>query len=172
LDSENVSDFPEIFTEFREKHFSLLWRGSRDGFGAGDFHRHCDGYANTLTVILDTKGNIFGGFTPVEWESAVKNKADSSLRSFLFTIRNPHGLTARRFALKNEYKDGAILCGPTTGPHFIDLAVYDNCNENNDNSAYAFGVRYVNNTGRSGMKFFAGSHYFRVKEIEVFEITA
>jgi hypothetical protein len=30
-----------------------------------------DGHVNTLTVFLDTNGNIFGGFTPVEWESRV-----------------------------------------------------------------------------------------------------
>jgi uncharacterized coiled-coil protein SlyX len=71
LDSRIVSGFPEIFAEFRK--FSLLWRGSRDGFRAHEFHRRCDGRANTLTVILDTKGNIFGGFTPVEWESRVWN---------------------------------------------------------------------------------------------------
>jgi hypothetical protein len=64
-----VSAFPAIFAEFRSKLFSLLWRGSRDRCYASDFHRHCDGHANTLTVMLDTKGNIFGGFTPVEWES-------------------------------------------------------------------------------------------------------
>jgi hypothetical protein len=68
LDSRIISDFPEIFAEFREKHFNILWRGSRDGFKAREFHGRCDGHANTLTVILDTKGNIFGGFTPVKWE--------------------------------------------------------------------------------------------------------
>jgi hypothetical protein len=71
-----VSDFPEIFDEFREKRFSLLWRGGRDGFGKHDFHSRCDGHANTLTVIEDTKGNIFGGFTPVEWESREWNRKE------------------------------------------------------------------------------------------------
>jgi hypothetical protein len=66
LDSVIISDFPDIFAEFRVKRFSLLWRSGRDGFGADDFHSRCDGHANTLTVILDTTGNIFGGFTPVE----------------------------------------------------------------------------------------------------------
>jgi hypothetical protein len=61
-----VAHFPDIFAEFRGKRLSLLWRGGRDGFGARDFHRRCDGHANTLTLILDTKGNTFGGFTPVE----------------------------------------------------------------------------------------------------------
>jgi hypothetical protein len=57
-----------------------------------DFHSRCDGYASTLTVILDTRGNVFGGFTPVEWESRAWNgkfgnknncfKADPSLKGF------------------------------------------------------------------------------------------
>jgi hypothetical protein len=29
-----ISDFPEIFEEFKEKKFTLLWRGSGNGFGA------------------------------------------------------------------------------------------------------------------------------------------
>jgi hypothetical protein len=47
----------------------MLWRGSRDGFGAAELHRRCDGCTNTLTLISTTKGNIFGGFTPVKRES-------------------------------------------------------------------------------------------------------
>jgi hypothetical protein len=39
------------------KHFKLLWRGSRDGFGAAELHRRCDGRANTLMFIADTDGN-------------------------------------------------------------------------------------------------------------------
>jgi hypothetical protein len=61
---------PALFAEFRGKRFTLLWRGSRDGFLAQNFHDRCDGHANTLTFIEDTEGNIFGGFTPVEWESS------------------------------------------------------------------------------------------------------
>jgi hypothetical protein len=74
LDSQIISEFPAIFAEFRGKQFKLLWRGSRDGFSASQFHGRCDGHANTLTVILDPKGTIFGGLTPVEWESPPKPK--------------------------------------------------------------------------------------------------
>jgi hypothetical protein len=70
-----VADFPALFAEFRGKRFTLLWRGSRDGFGARDFRRRCDGHAPTLTLIQDTKRNIFGGFTPVEWESREWNES-------------------------------------------------------------------------------------------------
>jgi hypothetical protein len=111
LDSLIVSSFPALFTEFSRKQFSLLWRGSRDGFKASNFHGRCDGHANTLTVVLDTDGNTFGGFTPVEWESRTLNsnpnfssllKADESLKSFLFTLKHPQNVPVRKFALKKD----------------------------------------------------------------------
>jgi hypothetical protein len=84
---------PGLLAEFHGKRFALLWRGSRDGFLAKEFHGRCDGHANTLLLILDTQGNIFGGFTPVEWESRAWNvqressnncfKADPSVRGNL-----------------------------------------------------------------------------------------
>jgi hypothetical protein len=91
LGSVIVPDFPGIFAEFRRKRFWLLWRGGRDGFGAADFHGRCNGHATTLAVILDPNGSIFGGFTPLEWESSTKNclTADASLKTFLFTLKNP-----------------------------------------------------------------------------------
>jgi hypothetical protein len=178
LDSRIISGIPQIFAEFRK--FSLLWRGSRDGFKAQEFHRRCDGHANTLTVILDTNGNILGGFTPVGWESRVWNrksgdqsnrwKADSSQKSFLFTLKNPHNIPARRFGLEAQGKDRAIYCDSERGPCFGgDIAVYDNCNANS--SWTQLGLAYTNDTGLDGQVVFTGSLCFQVKEIEVFEIT-
>jgi hypothetical protein len=176
-----VWDFPEIFSEFRGQRFSLLWRGSRDGFGASDFHKGCDGHVNTVTVILDTNGNIFGGFTPVAWESRKWNKktgrasntckADPTQKSFLFTLKNPHNVPARRFALTDEGKDIAIRCNLDNGPHFNDIAVSNNCSANSQ-SFTNLGITYTNDTGMIGEAFFTGSRNFQVKEIEVFEITA
>jgi hypothetical protein len=134
LGSTIISDFPEIFVEFRGKWFSLLWRGSRDGFGAPEFHEHCDGHANTLTLIKDTKGNIFGVFTPVEWESEVfHSKADASLKSFIFTLKNPHNVPAQRFALKGQKKNEAIWCGSKHRPDLNDITVNANSNEDTVN---------------------------------------
>jgi hypothetical protein len=172
IESLIVSDFPEIFAEFRGKRFSLLWRGGRDGFGAADFHGRCDGHGNTLSVILDTNGNVFGGFTPVEWESPKPgcSKADDSLRSFLFTLRNSHNIPARRFALKAEEKSQAILCHSQCALHFSDMGVSDNCNANT-RSWTCLGNVYTNDTGLDDKTVFTGSVDFQVKEIEVFEIT-
>jgi hypothetical protein len=88
-------------------------------------------------LIVDIDGNIFGGFTPVEWESRVPigwgencGKGDDSLRSFLFTLRNPHGVPPRKFGLKEEKKQDAIVCNSATDSRFGDcIVVYGNCNE-------------------------------------------
>jgi hypothetical protein len=172
-DSLVFDDFPRIFEDFKGQKFTLLWRGSRDGFKANEFHGRCDGHPNTLTVILDMGGNIFGGFTPVKWESPRngKKKADPSLKSFLFTLKNPHNVSAQRFALKVEKKDQAIWCDSNDGPRFSDIDVSDNCNSNTDSSDFLFGHIYKNDTGLDDQTFFTGSPHFQVKEIEVFEIT-
>jgi hypothetical protein len=122
------------------KRFELLWRGNHDGFGAKEFHLRCDGCANILTLISDTKGNVSGGFTPVKWESRVWNgkyrdkdncfKGDNSLESFLFTLRNPRGVPPRKFALRMERNQSTIYCNSECGPAFGTgyIFVYDTCN--------------------------------------------
>jgi hypothetical protein len=34
-------------------------------------------------------GFVFGGFTPVAWDSSNSHKPDMTLKSFLFTLNNP-----------------------------------------------------------------------------------
>jgi hypothetical protein len=167
-----VPDFPTLFGDFKKKQFTLLCRGSRNGFGCWDFHSRCDGHPNTLTVILDTKGNIFGGFTPVEWESGCRSKADPSLKTFLFTLKNPHNAPARRFGLKAAQAGAAIWCNTEWGPSFgYDIHVSNNCNANTNSYTYMFGVSYINDTGSDKNRFFTGSQSFQVREIEVFEVS-
>jgi hypothetical protein len=135
-------------------------------------------------VILDTKGNIFGGFTPVKWESRVHNKeymekdnrykADHSQKSFLFTLKNPHNIPARRFALKAERWQYAIVCDSKLCACFgcgHDIAIVDNSNAITRSYTSYFGTAYINDSGLDGKTFFTGSGHFQVEEIEVFEIT-
>jgi hypothetical protein len=165
-----VADFPALFAEFGEKRFTLLWRGSRDGFGVREFHGRCDGHRNTLVLIEETEGNIFGGFTPLAWESAVTFGADPSLKSFIFTLKNPHNFPAKKFGLKAEKKDCAIFCMSSWGPHFWDIGFDGLCNADTL-SFTGLGHSYANDTGLDGETFFTGSRKLTVKEIEIFEIT-
>jgi hypothetical protein len=172
-----VADFPELFEDFGRKRFTLLWRGSRDGFGARGFHGRCNCHAPTLTLIEDTEGNIFGGFMPVKWESQKHGiptswrlwyyKAGPSLKTFIFTLKNPHNYSARTFALKIENR--AIECDYSWGPFFRDNCVPDNCNAK-ARSCTSLGRSYTNDSALDEETFFTGSPFFRVEEIEMFEI--
>jgi len=52
------------------KQYELLYRGSRDGFDSNFFHAKCDGFGPTLTVIKNSFGKTFGGYSPVSWDSS------------------------------------------------------------------------------------------------------
>jgi hypothetical protein len=97
-------------------------------------------------------------------------EADPSLKSFRFTLKNPHNLPARTFALWAEKKDEAIICDSERGPHFLDIWISDKCNANTRSCSY-LGDSYANDTVLDGRTVLTSSQFFTVKEIEVFEIT-
>jgi hypothetical protein len=171
LPSQILETYPSILSEFAECRWKLLYRGSDDGFGASNFHKKCDGIANTVTIILSTTGCIFGGFTPVAWDSTSGYKPDPTNQSFVFRIKNRLQSEPCKFQLSNP--SCAIHCTSSNGPTFgngHDIKVADSCNQNN--SSYTnLGNGYANDTGIDGKQVFTGEQYFKVKEIEVFTIT-
>jgi hypothetical protein len=169
IDSNIICSIPNIFSVLGDKKFQLLYRGSRDGFGAATFHSRCDGHANTVTLISSANHCIFGGYTPVAWSSRCNYASDPTLKSFLFTIKNPHNLPARIFKQKSEayaiYDTSSY--GPTFGNGF-DIVVYDKCQSANCRAR--LGTGYANDSGISEYLVFTGERNFTVEEIEVFEV--
>jgi hypothetical protein len=170
IDSSIVKIIPPVLRDFGGKSWTLLYRGSRDGFGSSTFHSKCDGQANTVTLIESTKGYVFGGFTPLSWDSNGSYKSDISCRSFLFTVKNPHGRDDRKFPVSRPAC--AIYCKSSYGPTFGSCAIYvaDGCDDNT-NSHTCLGLAYANTSGIADEEFFTGALNFQVKEIEVFSIT-
>jgi len=175
MDSAIVSIAQEIsflaLTGFENKTFSLLWRGSRDGFDVAAFHRLCDGQANTVTVIKNTNGFIFGGFTSIPWSSTGGYKADST--AFLFSLINP---TNTPLTLKVKSPKNSVYHHSNYGPTFGDgcdmyvsslsnTNIYSNMNLN----AYVFPN---GKSGNEGGKFIVGGsdHYFQTAEMEVLQV--
>ena len=160
--------------DFGSNSFSLLWRGSRDGFSAEAFHRRCDGKSNTLTVIKSTTGYIVGGFTSISWSTIGGHKSDPD--AFLFSLTNPYN---NPVVLKVKKADKAVFHNSNVGPSFGDLTVSNLSNANtrscyltgafesakkiktNENSK-AFELRY-NNLGFDS--------FFQTVEIEVYQIS-
>ena len=65
-DSQEQDEF--IHIDLKIKEMKLVYRGSRDGFGAVDFHSKCDETPNNITLIKSSTGQIFGGFTTKTWD--------------------------------------------------------------------------------------------------------
>jgi len=158
--------------EFAPKEkWRLLYRASQDGFGAKEFHSKCDGKSSTLTIAKVKHGsNIFGAYTNVSWESAHKWKHDSS--AFIFSLTNKDNAPC-----KIKTKDGAysIGCSSSCGPTFgfgIDLCIANNANLTK--SSYSdLGLTYrhpvYDYKSDESKSFLAGSEYFQLSEIEVYQ---
>jgi hypothetical protein len=171
FESTILSTNSNVFEEFEGKQWRLLYRGSRDGFGASNFHSKCDGESNTVTIILTTKDFIFGGFSSLTWDSSNQWKVDNARKGFVFSVRNPHNIADKKFSLTNPTY--TIYCSSSCGPRFgfgDDIYVGNDCN-NTTNSSTNLGVSYANDTGIAGNQFFTGEYNFTVKEIEVFPVS-
>jgi hypothetical protein len=165
--------FPDVMDQFNHEKLRLLWQGTRDGFGFTDFFKKCHGHRNTLLLIIDTRNNIFGGFTSAKWPvvKQVKLAEDSNMNSFLFTIRNPYGIPPTIFPIRPEEKAKAISYGPSDAFNFgeYDISVFGNGHQRVSFTT-GFGRCYQNTTGIEGSCVFTGSYSFIIQEIEMFQV--
>ena len=152
--------------------WTLLYKGTRDGFGAHDFHSKCDAHANTLTIVKAKPfGNIFGAFTSVEWSSSNAYKYD--LNAFIFSLTNRANKPCK---MRTSNASFSIKCFTNCGPCFGlgDLYIANDSNENiNSYSDLGFGYKHAQYgwETREAREFLAGVRYFQLLEIEVFEIS-
>ncbi len=150
--------------------FSLLWRGTRDGFGAEDFHRLCDYKGKTLTVIKNTEGWIFGGYTSVPWSSEGGDFIGDN-NVLLFTLTNPSGTP---FKWETPTLDGVNTLEHCShiGPSFIwRLCVHDKSNENKK-SYMEMKLPNCKRGAEGGQSIVGGKDdNFQTIEIEVFKVS-
>ena len=156
----------------QDQKLELKYRASRDGFKASDFHSHCDGIPNTLTVIKAKSGNIFGGYTEQAWHSRVEDVTDP--KAFLFSLVNKEEKPLKVMCLKEK----AIGCHSRYGPcfggegtTFRDIFIQTDSNKNKE-SYCDFGYAYqhpdyLKETCKA-KNILAGSHAFETYEIEVY----
>ncbi len=149
-----------------DEKWTLLYRGSRDGFGAADFHSKCDDHSNTLT-IFKAKGSsyIFGGFASITWESSGGFKSDPN--AFLFSLTNKDSQPCK---MKQIDTNQSIYCFSDYGPIFGDNDFYicDFANTTAD-SGSDLGNSYQHPQPNQGQSFLAGSSLFQLSEIEVYK---
>lgn len=158
------------FSEWLPKaQFTLIYKGSRDGFAATKFHQNCDNKGPTVTVIKSKNGYIFGGYTSQSWDSSGSYKPDN--KAFLFTLTNPHDIPPTQFPINPNEVHEAIKGTANACAIFgkgKDIRVADAANQNND--SYASLYSYPDTTGKKNL-IFTGDMFFTVSELEVYSVS-
>lgn len=147
---------------FEDQKWKLIYRATKDGFRAKDFHDKCDNIPNTLTVIKAMNSNIFGGYACVTWSKNDVFKEDPS--SYIFTLVNKQN---QPLLIDCTDADHAIKCNEDYGPCFgkEDIIVVHGSNLNK-RSNLLIGSSYSSfKLNNKEMKI---DEQFQTVEIEVF----
>ena len=174
IDESLIRNFEELLKkkDLNGLSWSLLYQGSRDGFGASDFHSHCDTKPNTLTIVKSTSGNIFGGFSSVQWNP--NNLWQDDKIAFIFSLVNKENRPLLfEHSSSRTFSIGTIsYFGPVFG-YGYDISISDSSNTNS--SSYSnLGLTYTHPDypfeSERAKTILSGSHSFQVQEIEVFQM--
>ncbi|GES83724.1 carbohydrate-binding module family 13 protein [Rhizophagus clarus] len=109
--------------------FKLIFRGSRDGFTANEFHKICDNKSHTVTIIKVKDSNeILGGYNPIEWKNnrnLYTCNYGNTRDSFIFSFINKENIETCIIS-RVEDETCAVRCWYIYGPSFGigDLKLY------------------------------------------------
>ncbi|XP_060070665.1 interferon-induced protein 44-like [Ylistrum balloti] len=95
--------------------FILLFKASRDGCVATTFHTFCNNKGPTITILYNTNGSVFGGYTSTSWHSNNTYSADD--KAFLFRLRHNGNCQPQKFS-KMPSAESAIYGHANYGPTF------------------------------------------------------
>jgi len=153
------------------KGMELIYRGTKDGMTNTAFHNKCDNKGETITLIKNDKGNIFGGYASISWTN--NDNWYSAPESFLFTLSNIYNIEPTKFPSKNDQKE--VRHNPSWGPCFgrgCDIGVGGDIIKEGGWSYFPETYQDILGKGKS---IFTGNsnnsnNRFKIKEIEVFKI--
>jgi len=97
--------------------FTLLLRGTRDGFDAAKFHQLCDSKGATISFarIKDSK-QIIGGYNPLNWYQ--NGQYGNSNDSFLFNMTDSSILNSAKIGRISTNYGNAVYYHASYGPTF------------------------------------------------------
>jgi hypothetical protein len=100
------------------------------------------------------------------------------MKSFVFTLKNPHHLAARTFSLQADMKQYTMQRIANSPMVWFGnggaIGITDNCDSHNNSHNRGFGIpqsSFVNDTGLPGSTLLTGEEIFTVKEFEIFEVS-
>ncbi|EXX51721.1 hypothetical protein GLOIN_2v1766367 [Rhizophagus irregularis DAOM 181602=DAOM 197198] len=137
--------------------FTLLLRGTRDGFDSAKFHQLCDSKGATITFArIENSKQIIGGYNPIDW---YQNSAYGSTNdSFLFNITDIDNLDTAKIGRCNN-SSYAVYHHASYGPTF-----------GSGHDLNAQGKTWYTNNGNAYTNISMPNNSFTVDEYEVFQV--
>ena len=141
--------------------FNMVFNTSKDGSSASTFHYYCDGVSPTVTIVRDTNGNKFGGYTTSTWNQHSDGSSYArDQNAFIFNLsKKIKYLQTDEFVAESIYRYNSY--GPTFGRgHCLFLA--NGCTGNTSsytNTHSSYKTDGKNLIGNSGQTTFQVSYY-------------
>ena len=162
----NKDYLPTLF-DGKKFQTKLLFRGSKDGFSAGQFHSLCDNKGPTLVLVKSRLGFYFGGFNSTSWNSS--GQWSQTPNCFLFSLNHKTKHEIYQNPQHAIYHHSGY--GPTFGGGH-DLHISSDCHKNlssysNLGHTYKCPFGYNNDQSKN---YLAGTHHFEVEDYEVFQL--
>ena len=171
-ESKKDKEFLEEICKWCEcKNLELLFRGTKDGMTANDFHNKCDNQGPTVSLIKNDKDHIFGGYASISWTRIEGNK--NAPKSFLFTLSNMYNTQPTKFPSQNNGNEvyHEKNYGPIFGQSGNDFYIQSNFTQQNTAcSSFPNSFQDVLGRGKAIFTSDENSNNFNIKEIEVFKL--
>jgi hypothetical protein len=150
-----IDAIPGFVNRVSSSAAGLLYRSTRDGANANAFHYRCDDQGPTLTLIKDSYGFVFGGYTSKSWSSPLTIEKFSDPEAVMFSVV---GFYDKPVAFPSNGGDSSIRCIAGYGPWFggcVYLGLYlANTFGFGRSCAQLDNEQYSNTTGRHAYKVF------------------
>ena len=154
--------------------FKLVYRASRDGDDASEFHKRCDEIGPNVTLVKTEKNKRFGGFTFCNW--GIPQKYLEKMKSNAGILKQDQCSFCFSLDLKKIYyhddkkgKEDAIFCSSKFGPTFCSNIFAIN-NNMITKGGYCTRKKTSCFIGQSKDYEISGEKSFNIKELEVYEI--
>ena len=171
-ETKKSKEYLDIICNWCEcEDIELIYRGSKDGMTAKDFHKKCDNQGANFILIKNEKGNIFGGYSSISWTCDDGNK--DAPKSFLFTLTNIFNSPPTKFPSNNNGNEVYHLknYGPIFGKDGFDFNLQSNfLQQNSACSTFPKSFKDVLGKGKAVFTGNESGNNFSIKEIEVFKI--
>ncbi|KAK1734539.1 hypothetical protein QTG54_014787 [Skeletonema marinoi] len=141
----------------------LLYRSSRDGLSAEEFHHTCDNKGRTFVLIETTEG-VVGGYSNSDWDGEIGWR--NANKAFLFILSGFDLTSPCKRKLKNADVTCAILGMEEYGPAFGG-----GCDLNVDGSEVAFFNGSTYEPFETPRLPLATVTTYPIKEMEVFQVS-